>query len=142
MLAGMTREEAEAGTGFRFTNGKDATSVCIPQYRKAFVRLVGAAKMLLYFSCGWGDEEAAVVCDALLWAHENGATSPARYLNLSSNKLTDASVARLVELFSAGAVPKLGLGTLSLQWNELSDAGKRSVKAAGEARGLRVDVWG
>ena len=29
MVAGMAREEAEAGTGFRFTNGKDATAVCI-----------------------------------------------------------------------------------------------------------------
>ena len=26
---GMAREAAEAGTGFRFTNGKDATAVCI-----------------------------------------------------------------------------------------------------------------
>ena len=43
---GMAREEAAAGTGFRFTNGKDATSVCIPQYREGFLRLVGGAEML------------------------------------------------------------------------------------------------
>ena len=97
-------------------------------------------------NCGWGDEDAAVVCDALLWAHANGATTPATYLSLSGNKLTDACVPRLVEVLSAGAVPKLKKMNLLCNAvggnNALSDAGKRSVKAAGEARGLTVDVWG
>ena len=76
---------------------------------------------------------AAVACDALLWAHANGATSPATHLYLNVNKLTDACVPRLVEVLSAGAVPKLL--KLDLDDNALSDAGKQSVKAAGEARG-------
>ena len=138
MVDGMAREEAEAGTGFRFTNGKDATSVCIPQYRAAFVRLLSGAEKLAYYSCGWGDEDAAVVCDALLWAHANGATTSATDLDLFDNKLTDACVPRLVEVLSAGAAPELE--ELYLGYNALSDAGKQSVKAAGEARGVRVDV--
>ena len=47
---GMAREAAEAGTGFRFTNGKDETSVCIPQYREGFLRLIGEAGMLTFFA--------------------------------------------------------------------------------------------
>ena len=35
MREGMAREQAAAGTGIRFTNGKDATDICIPQYREA-----------------------------------------------------------------------------------------------------------
>ena len=35
MREGMAREQAAAGTGIRFTNGKDATDICIPQYRAA-----------------------------------------------------------------------------------------------------------
>ena len=89
-------------------------------------------------NCGWGDEDAAVVCDALLWAHANGATTPATVLVLADNKLTDACVPRLVEVLSAGAVPELK--TLDLRGNALSDAGKQSVKAAGEARGVKVGV--
>ena len=89
-------------------------------------------------NCGWGDEDAAVVCDALLWAHANGATTPATDLNLEDNKLTDACVPRLVEVLSAGAVPKLE--ELQLYANALSAAGKQSVKAACAARGVRVDV--
>lgn len=33
---GMLDEAASPGAGIRFTNGKDATEVCIPQYREAF----------------------------------------------------------------------------------------------------------
>ena len=53
---GMAREAAEAGTGFRFTNGKDATAVCIPQYREAFLRLMRMGGILSLDRCGWGDE--------------------------------------------------------------------------------------
>ena len=89
-------------------------------------------------NCGWGDEDAAVVCDALLWAHANGATTPATALDLQFNELTDACVPRLVEVLSAGAVPELEV--LDIEGNALSDAGKQSVKAAGEARGVKVNV--
>ena len=139
MVAGMAREEAEAGTGFRFTNGKDATSVCIPQYRAAFLRLLSGAEKLVYGGCGWGDEDAAVACDALLWAHANGATSPATFLTLHDNKLTDACVPRLVEVLSAGAAPKLKSLYL-IAGNALSDAGKQSVKAARKKRRVAMIV--
>jgi len=121
MRAGMAREASAPGTGFRFTNGKDATNVCLPQYRKAFVRLMRGAGQLSYFNCGWGDEEAAVLCDALEWAHANDATTSACILFLGANKLTDAALPRLVEVLSAGAMPKLR--TLILTDNALSDAG-------------------
>ena len=67
-----------------------------------------------------------------------GATSAATTLTLEFNKLTDACVPRLVEVLSAGAAPKLK--ELGLRANALSDAGKQSVKAACEARGVNVRV--
>ena len=139
MVDGMKREAVEAGTGFRFTNGKDATTVCIPQYREAFLRLVSGAEGLRYGGRGsWGDDKAAVLCDALLWAHTNGATTQATYLGLLGNHLTDASAARLVAVLSAGAAPRLE--TLCLVGNALTDAGKQTMKVACEARGVDVEL--
>ena len=71
-----------------------------------------------------------MLCDALLWAHANGATTSATALFLNDNKLTDACVPRLVEVLSAGAVPKLK--ELLLDSNALSDAGKQSSKTLRE----------
>ena len=139
MRAGMAREASAPGTGFRFTNGKDATTVCIPQYREAFLRLVSGAEGLRYGGRGsWGDDKAAVLCDALLWAHTNGATTQATYLGLLGNHLTDASAARLVAVLSAGAAPRLE--TLCLVGNALTDAGKQTMKVACEARGVDVEL--
>ena len=139
MVDGMKRDAVEAGTGFRFTNGKDATTVCIPQYREAFLRLVSGAEGLRYGGRGsWGDDKAAVLCDALLWAHTNGATTQATYLGLLGNRLTDASAARLVAVLSAGAAPRLE--TLCLVGNALTDAGKQTMKVACEARGVDVEL--
>ena len=121
MRAGMAREESAPGTGFRFTNGKDATNVCIPQYRQAYVRLMRGADKLDYSNCCWGDTEAASLYDALEWAHANDATTSASILGLRYNKLTDAAVPRLVEVLSAGAIPELK--GLYLDGNALSDAG-------------------
>ena len=128
LRAGMTREEAEPGTGFRFTNGKDATSVCIPQYREGFVRLMRGAGQLAYFDCNWGDEEAALMCEAFEWAHANGATTSAYQLWLSNNNLTDVTLTRLVEVVSAGAMPELR--ELVLDGNSISDAGAQSLAGA------------
>ena len=121
MRAGMAREEIAPGTGFRFTNGKDATNVCIPQYRQAYVRLMRGANKLDYSNCCWGDTEAASLYDALEWAHANDATTSASILGLRYNELTDAAVPRLVEVLSAGAIPELK--GLYLDGNALSDAG-------------------
>jgi hypothetical protein len=135
MVNGMAREAAEAGTGFRFTNGKDATRVCIPQYREAFVRLVGGAEGLMYANCDWKAGEVVQLCDALVWAHENGATTQAIELNLRGNELTDAAVARIVELVSSSAMPKLQ--NLHLDGDSLSEASRQSLQAACEARGAQ-----
>ena len=72
MTEGIAREQAEPGTGFRFTNGKDATSICIPQYEKAFVRLMGEAMALDYSRCGWGEAEAEELAAALADAQARG----------------------------------------------------------------------
>ena len=40
---GVARAAEEPGAGIHFTNGKDATEICIPQYREAFLRLTGDA---------------------------------------------------------------------------------------------------
>jgi len=156
----------------RFANlnyqANKAAAAHIPSHLRKSVLLLSGAEELDYFSCGWGDEDAAVLCDALLWAHANGATSPATVLHLGANKLTDACVPRLMEVLSAGAVPELKelylymnaltdacvprlvevlsagavpkLEVLNLIDNALSDAGMDSVEAAGEARGVNMYV--
>jgi hypothetical protein len=57
MREGVRREESEAGTGIKFTSGKDLTEVVIPQYERAFLKLMGAADKLMYTYLGWGDDE-------------------------------------------------------------------------------------
>ena len=52
----LMRDNLESGA-FKFTNGKDATNVCIPQYAEAFKRLLGTSKTLGYSRLGWGAEE-------------------------------------------------------------------------------------
>ena len=105
---GMAREEAAPGSGFRFTNGKDATNICIPQYREGFLRLMGGRGVLLNFDlCGWGDEEVKTLAAALAYAQANRATTQARILRLAANKLTDAAMPPLVEAIEAGAMPEL-----------------------------------
>ena len=133
---GMAREASEAGTGFRFTNGKDATAVCIPQYRKAFLRLMRMDGMLGFDRCGWGDEQVRVLAAALVYAQANGATSQAIALYLGANRLTDAALPPLAEAIAAGALPKLKV--LALVDNELGDAGLTTLRPllAGRLSGL------
>ena len=125
---GMAREEAAPGTGFRFTSGKDATKICIPQYREGFLRLMGGRGVLLNFArCGWGDEEVKTLAAALAYAQASRATTQARTLWLSSNKLTDAAMPLLVEAIEAGAMPELdGLGLDSNEF--LGDPGLAALR--------------
>ena len=135
---GMAREEAEAGTGFRFTNGKDATEVCIPQYREAFLRLVRGAEYLSFSRCSWGDEEVEQLCGALAYAHAAGSTTAARGLYLERNALTDAALAHLARAFAAGLVPRLE--ALWLGKNKLTGAGLDALRPAladGHLAGLK-----
>ena len=136
LTAGMEREAAEAGSGFRFTNGKDATAICIPQYKEGFLRLMAKEGMLAFAGCGWGDAEVRELAAALAYAHAAGATSQADKLSLGLNKLTDASVPVLVELLASGAVPKLK--ELSVIANKLSASAEKELKGAGKARGVVV----
>ena len=166
LRAGMEREAAEAGSGFRFTNGKDATAICIPQYKEGFLRLMPKEGMLHFSDCGWGDAEVRELAAALAYAHAAGATTQADELNLFGNELTDASVPVLVELLASGAVPKLKmlevggnkltdasvpvlvkllasggvpkLKQLEVGGNKLSESAKKELKAAGDARGVVV----
>ena len=138
LKAGMEREAAEAGSGFRFTNGKDATAICIPQYKEGFLRLMAKEGDLNFFMCGWGDAEVRELAAALAYAHAAGATTQADELRLYGNELTDASVPVLVELLASGAVPKLKV--LYVMGNELSESAKEELEAAGKARGVRVEI--
>ena len=133
---GVAREAAVPGTGFRFTNGKDATAICIPQYREGFLRLLRGGGMLAFDRCGWGDAEVRVLAAALAYAHANGATTQADSLFLSANRLSDAALPPLVEAIAAGATPELE--NLRLEGNELGDAALATLRPllAGPLSGL------
>lgn len=139
---GMAREEAAAGTGFRFTNGKDATAICIPQYREAFLRLMRAEGMLTFGSCAWADAQVAELAAALMYAHTNDATSQADNLALVSNELTDAAVPPLAAAITAGALPRLE--RLNLLHNQLGDAALSTLRPllAGPLTGLTIFSFG
>jgi len=66
---GMDREKAVAGSGIVFTNGKDATSICIPQYEEAFMRLFASEKALSYSELGWGEAAAEELAVAFQYLH-------------------------------------------------------------------------
>ena len=63
----LMRDNLESGA-FKFTNGKDATNVCIPQYAEAFTRLLGTSKVLYYDTLGWGAAEGEQLAEALACA--------------------------------------------------------------------------
>merc|ERR1712151_771365 len=107
MRDGMAREAETAGTGFCFTNGTDATNICIPQYREAFLRLIRAEGELAFFGCSWTDEDMAQLAIALKHAHTAGATTQAYYLRLDDNQLTDKALTHLTDVLTVGAVPRL-----------------------------------
>ena len=123
---GMARETAEKGTGIRFTNGKDATNICIPQYREAFLRLMSQGGQLSFIGCDWGDAEVCQLAEALTFAHKAESTCQAASLRLSQNRLTDAAVPPLVQAISSGAIPKLSF--LALEDTQLTDAGLESLR--------------
>ena len=69
-------------------NGKDATNICIPQYREAFFRLMSSGGTLFFAGCRWTDAEVKQLAAALQCAHAAGATSQADVLDLGGNQLT------------------------------------------------------
>jgi len=119
---GMDREKAVAGSGIVFTNGKDATSICIPQYEEAFMRLFASAKALSYSELGWGEAAAEELAVAFQYLHaRTGGIGAAEYLSLHSNQLTDAAITSLSRAFSLGALPSLT--DLRLNVNQIGDVG-------------------
>ena len=70
---GMEAELAAPGTGIKFTNGKDATEVVIPQYEEGFVRLMREVSYMAYANLQWGDDEAQTLARAFTYAHAKGA---------------------------------------------------------------------
>ena len=78
MREGMEQEKASPGTGINFTNGRNATAVCIPQHKTGFLKLVGNAEKLEYLSLGWGDEEVAVLMYIRPCQGRDGAAQGAR----------------------------------------------------------------
>ena len=108
--AGVARAAVDSGRGqvapgFRCTARavtssplpklNDATRMSIPQYRAAFVRRMRGAGSLYYGNCGWGDEEAGQLCDALEWAHAHDATTPATTLWLGGSQHVPRAVHQL-----------------------------------------------
>ena len=123
-----TLQDGMSSGAVRFTNGKDATTVCIPQYRAGFLRLMGEGGGLSFAGCAWGDAEVRQLVAALAFAHAEGATTQAFALYLDRNRLTAAAIPPLAEAFERGMLP--GLRTLDLRNNEaLGDEGAVSLAA-------------
>lgn len=136
---GMENEAKKEGTGFRFTNGKDATEICIPQYQEAFLRIMAKGSKLSFDVGAWGDEEVRDLVAALQYAHAEGATSQTRELNICDNNLTDESVPLLLKLLASGTVPKLVV--FRLQGNcHISERRMSEIRAAAFARGIWFNV--
>ena len=83
----LMRDNLESGA-FKFTNGKDATNVCIPQYAEAFTRLLGTSKLLAYWGLGWGAAEGEQLAAALACAQRMGTAVAAEKLHIFKNKLS------------------------------------------------------
>ena len=128
MRDGMATEKQSPGCGLRFTNGKDATAVCIPQYETGFKRLFANAEAMNFGGCRWGDEELASLAAALAWADDHGATTRAATLALNGNAFTDVSFSVLVDALESGVMPELK--HLYLEENQISDLGAQKLAAA------------
>ena len=102
----LMRDNLESGA-FKFTNGKDATNVCIPQYAEAFTRLFGTSKELNYPMLGWGAAEGEQLAAALACAQRMGTAVAAEKLIIFENKLGTAGVRAIGKVIEAGALPRL-----------------------------------
>ena len=111
--------EGMANETIRFTNGKDATNICIPQYREGFKRLMAKGGPMFFSRCEWTDADVEQLAAALKYAHAEGATAQADELSLIGNRLTAAALPPLVEAIAAGAMPELK--KLYLNSNQLGD---------------------
>ena len=122
------------GSGaFKFTNGKDATNVCIPQYAEAFTRLLGTSKQLVYDRLGWDAAEGERLAAALASAQRMGTAVAAEELFIFENKLGTAGVRAIGKVIEAGALPRLNL--LRIEDNGADDETREWIKTVARGAG-------
>ena len=128
--------EGMAGGKLKFTNGKDATEVCIPQYKEALLRLMGETKELGYDCLGWGEAEGKQLAEALLYVQRCGVACGAEQLYLRLNQLGSAGVRAIGAVLEAGALPKLE--RLYIHDNGADKDTVKWIEEVGEAKGVEV----
>ena len=128
----LMRDNLESGA-FKFTNGKDATNVCIPQYAEAFTRLLGTSKMLGYEMLGWGAAEGEQLAAALAYAQRMDTAVAAERLFIYGNKLGTAGVRAIGKVIEAGALPRLK--TLYVDDNGADDETREWIKTVANGAG-------
>ena len=128
----LMRDNLESGA-FKFTNGKDATNVCIPQYAEAFTRLLGTSKMLYYDNLGWGAAEGEQLAAALACAQRMGTAVAAEKLYINRNKLGTAGVRAIGKVIEAGALPRLK--KLDVEDNGADDETREWIKTVARGAG-------
>ena len=128
----LMRDNLESGA-FKFTNGKDATNVCIPQYAEAFTRLLGTSKNLSYHRLGWGAAEGEQLAAAFACAQRMGTAVAAEELNLYGNKLGNAGVRAIGKVIKAGALPRLK--ELNIEYNGADDETREWIKTVARGAG-------
>ena len=134
----LMRDNLESGA-FKFTNGKDATNVCIPQYAEAFTRLLGTSKMLAYAGLGWGAAEGEQLAAALACAQRMDTAVAAEELYIYENKLGTAGVRAIGKVIEAGALPRLEY--LDIEDNGADDETREWIKTVARGAGCsRVDA--
>ena len=128
----LMRDNLESGA-FKFTNGKDATNVCIPQYEEAFKRLLGTSKVLYYDNLGWGAAEGEQLAAALAFAQRMDTAVAAEAIFLEGNKLGTAGVRAIGKVIEAGALPRLE--KLLIQDNGADDETREWIKTVARGAG-------
>ena len=97
----MMREGvAAAEGGIVFTSGKDLTEVTIPQYRAAFLRVLGHTNALDFSGLGWNDDDVTQLAAALAFAGSEGCLTSLQSIDLYNNELTDDSLYLLASTLS------------------------------------------
>ena len=128
----LMRDNLESGA-FKFTNGKDATNVCIPQYAEAFKRLLGTSKNLQYGGLGWGAAEGEQLAAAFACAQRMGTAVAAERLIIFKNKLGTAGVRAIGKVIEAGALPRLEY--LDIQENGADDETREWIETVARGAG-------
>lgn len=119
----------------KFTNGKDATEIVIPQYARGFYRLMHDAVEFDYADLEWGDEDVIKLAEALTYAHKLGALQNVRKLNLMKNSIGDAGMDALANVILAGGLPKLRKKGLQAHFNPASRQAQAKVQEALKRQG-------